>query len=177
MDKYRIPGVKTFEFTKIIGLENIAFGRPVIIDDFVLIYAKNKIRIGNYVHISSFCSISGGGRLTMADFSGLASGVRLILGTDDFKDWGFGNPTVPEKYRHVKRGDIHLGRFAIIGANAVILPGVRIEEGAAVAAGSVVTKSLPAWGIYAGNRRIGARNREAIMANFDTFRREEHYEE
>lgn len=61
MDKYKIPNVKTFEYTKIIGLENIEFGENVIIDDFVLIYAKEKIKIGNFVHIASFSSISGGG--------------------------------------------------------------------------------------------------------------------
>ena len=43
MDKYKIPNVKTFEYTKIIGLENIEFGTNIIIDDFVLIYAKDKI--------------------------------------------------------------------------------------------------------------------------------------
>src|SRR5271157_2811692 len=91
-DKYQIDGVKTFEFTKIIGVENIEFGKNIIIDDFVFIYAKNKIKIGNFVHIASFTSISGGGVFIMNDFSSLASGVRIITGTDDFIDWGFGNP-------------------------------------------------------------------------------------
>ena len=31
MDKYKIPNVKTFEYTKIIGLENIEFGENIII--------------------------------------------------------------------------------------------------------------------------------------------------
>lgn len=73
MDKYKIPNVKTFEYTKIIGIENIEFGKYIIIDDFVLIYAKEKIKIGNYVHIASYTSISGGGEFIMEDFSGLAS--------------------------------------------------------------------------------------------------------
>ena len=38
VDKYAIPGVTTFEFTKILGLENIEFGKNIIIDDFVFIY-------------------------------------------------------------------------------------------------------------------------------------------
>jgi len=57
MSKYNIEGVKTFEFTKIIGLENIEFGKNIIIDDFTLIYATAPIKIGNYVHIGSFTSI------------------------------------------------------------------------------------------------------------------------
>ncbi|NAZ91637.1 acyltransferase [Vibrio toranzoniae] len=37
-----------------------------------------------------------------------------------------------------------------IGANCIILPGVTIGQGAVVAAGSVVTKSLPPYSISAG---------------------------
>jgi galactoside O-acetyltransferase len=43
MNKYNIPDVKTFEFTKIIGLEHIKFGKNIIIDDFVLIYVKRML--------------------------------------------------------------------------------------------------------------------------------------
>jgi acetyltransferase-like isoleucine patch superfamily enzyme len=38
-----------------------------------------------------------------------------------------------------------------IGAGAIILDGVRIESGAIVAAGSVVTKDVPAFAIVAGS--------------------------
>jgi acetyltransferase-like isoleucine patch superfamily enzyme len=38
-----------------------------------------------------------------------------------------------------------------IGANAVILPGVTIGEHAVVAAGSIVTRSLPAYSVCVGN--------------------------
>ncbi|MEO6111944.1 MAG: DapH/DapD/GlmU-related protein, partial [Nitrospiraceae bacterium] len=34
---------------------------------------------------------------------------------------------------------------ASIGANATILPGVEVGEGAMVAAGAVVTQNVPAW--------------------------------
>lgn len=40
---------------------------------------------------------------------------------------------------------------ATIGANSTILPGIEIGEGALVAAGSVVTKDIPAWGLAVGN--------------------------
>ena len=39
----------------------------------------------------------------------------------------------------------------MIGANSVILEGVRIGKGAVVAAGSVVTKSIPSGEVWAGN--------------------------
>jgi len=166
MDTYNIPDVKTFEYTKIIGIENIDFGQYVIIDDFVLIYAKENIKIGNHVHIASFTSISGGGKFVMEDFSAISSGCRIITGTDDFKDGGFGNSTVSNEFRNVRTGKIKIEKFAIIGGNSVILPNVTIGEGASVGAGSVVTKDLEPWGIYIGNKRIGWRNKEKVLKNY-----------
>lgn len=169
MQKYQIPYVKTFEFTKIIGLENIDFGKYVIIDDFVLIYAKERIKIGNYIHIASFTSISGGGELVMEDFSAFSSGCRIVTGTDDFKGWGFGNSTVANEFRHVKTGKIHIGKFVVVGGNSVILPNVTIGEGATVAAGSVVTKDLEPWGIYVGNRKVGTRDKDGVLETYERF--------
>ncbi len=169
MPKYNIPYVKTFEFTKIIGIENIEFGKYVIIDDFVMIYAKERIQIGNFVHIASFSSISGGGTLIMDDFSGLSSGCRIITGSDDFKDWGFGNPTIDNQFRNLKVGKIKIGKFAIIGANSTILPDVTIGDGVAVAAHSLITKDLDPWGIYIGNKKIGERNKEEVLKNYERF--------
>jgi galactoside O-acetyltransferase len=169
MDKYKIPNVKTFEYTKIIGIENIEFGKYIIIDDFVLIYAKEKIRIGNYVHIASYASVSGGGEFVMEDFSGLASGCRIITGTDDFKDWGFGNPTIANEFRNAKTGKIKLEKFSIVGTNSIILPNVTIGEGATVSANSLVTKDLEPWGIYIGNKKVGTRNKEEVLKNYEKF--------
>ncbi len=46
-----------------------------------------------------------------------------------------------------------------LGVNVVVLKGVRIESGAVIAAGAVVTKSVPAYEIWGGvpARRIGQR--------------------
>lgn len=169
MDKYNIPYVKTFEYTKIIGIESIEFGKNIIIDDFVLIYAKEKIKIGNFVHIASFSSISGGGELVMEDFSGLASGCRIVTGSDDFKEWGFGNPTVANQFRNSKVGKVYIGKFAIIGTNSTILPDVNIGEGASVAANSLITKDLEPWSIYVGNKKVGERNKEEVLKNYESF--------
>ncbi len=169
MNSYPIPGVKTFPFTKIIGSEHIEFGHDIIIDDFVFIYAKKKIRIGNYVHIACFTSILGGEEFSMEDFSGIASGSRIFTGTDDFKGWGFGGPPIGEEYRNVRREPVRLGRFVIVGANSVILPGVIVGEGAMVGACSVVTRDLDPWGIYIGNKRVAERDRNAVMKTYKKF--------
>jgi len=169
MSRYQIPGVKTYEFTKIIGIENITFGKNIIIDDFVFIYAKKKIDIGNYVHIATFVSIAGGSELVLEDFSCISHGCRILMGTDDFKDWGFGNSTIDEKFRNTRRAPVHIGKFCIVGANSVVLPGVTIGEGAMVGACSVVTRDLDPWGTYIGNNKIGERNKQGVLQNYKKF--------
>ena len=47
-------------------------------------------------------------------------------------------------------GDINVGDDVWIGANAIILPGVRIGSGSVVAAGAVVTKDVPPFTVVAG---------------------------
>lgn len=173
MNKCDIEGVKTFEFTKIVGLENINFGKNIIIDDFTLVYATAPMKIGNYVHIASFTSITGGAELFIDDFVAISQGCRILTGTDDFVDWGFGNSTVDEQYRNVKREPIKIGKFCIIGANSVVLPGVTIGEGAMVGAGSVVTKDLEPWGVYIGNNKLKDRNKEGVLKNYNKFLQEQ----
>src|SRR5665213_2074870 len=58
-------------------------------------------------------------------------------------------------------GDVIIGNRVWIGYRALILPGVKIGEGAVVGAGAVVTKDVEPFAIVAGNpaRKIGERNR------------------
>jgi acetyltransferase-like isoleucine patch superfamily enzyme len=169
MYKYKIPDVQTFEYTKIIGLENIDFGKYVIIDDFVLIYAKKRIDIGSYVHIANFSSITGGDELTIGDYAAVSQGCRILTATDDFKDWGFGNSTVSSTFRNIRSAPINIGKYCVIGANSVVLPGVTIGEGATVGANSVITKDLEPWGVYIGNERVAPRNKQKVMENYRKF--------
>lgn len=166
-----MKNVKIYPDAKIIGIEHVEFGHDIIIDDFVFIYAKKMVRIGNYVHIAAFSSITGGDEVTFGDYSTLSWGCRIFTATDDFTGSGFGNSTLPEEYRNVRRAPVSLGRFAIVGANSVILPGVTLGEGVSVGANSVVTRNLEPWGVYIGNRRVRERDRSAVLVNFERFKR------
>ena len=63
---------------------------------------------------------------------------------------------------------IVIGDRAWISCRTVILPGVKIGEGAIIAAGSVVTKDVEAFSIHGGvpNKKIGERNNN-LTYNFD----------
>ena len=61
------------------------------------------------------------------------------------------NPAVPAPYRIPIRSFVHLKKHALVGANAVILPGVIIGEGAVVGANSLVTNDCEPWTIYVGS--------------------------
>lgn len=155
---------------RVIGGENIRLGDPVIIDDFAFVYAKAPLRIGDYVHLAVSSSVIAVAEVDIGDFAAVSHGARVLSATDDFKAWGFGNSTVPFEFRNVKAAPIRIGRFCIVGANAVVLPGVTIGEGATVGACSVVTRDLAPWGVYVGNRRIAERDRDAVLGNFARFR-------
>jgi acetyltransferase-like isoleucine patch superfamily enzyme len=59
----------------------------------------------------------------------------------------------------LKTAPIRLGRAVWLGAHVTVLKGVTIGDGAVVAAGSVVTKDVPAEAIVAGvpAKQIGSR--------------------
>ena len=153
-----------YEGARLIGRENIRFGDPVLIDDFVLVVAREPVILGDYVHLACFSSITGGQEVRLGDFVALSQGARILTGTDDF-----GNSTLDEAYRNTKRAPVSVGRFCVIGANAVVLPGVTIGEGATVGANTVVTRDLEPWGVYLGNRRLRDRDRDGVLAGHRAF--------
>lgn len=156
--------VTIYELTRIIGADAIHVGDHVIIDDFVFIDGRAGMTIGDHVHIAGFVSIIGQGECVLHDFAGLAAGVRLVTGTDVMDGSGLTGPTVPVDLRSVHRGRIEVGRHAVVGTNAVILPDVTIGEGAIIGSGSVVTRDVPPWTIAVGTpaRPVKDRPRDAI---------------
>jgi len=151
---------------RIVRPERIHIGSHVMIDDFVFLGGHEELVIGNHVHIGCHTALIGGGWCYVSDFFGLSSGVRVLTGSDDFLGGGLTNPTIPADLRHVHRGRVWLGAHGGLGANSVVFPDVAIGEGSTVAAGSVVSKSLPPWGVYGGNpaRRIKPRPSAHIAA-------------
>lgn len=75
----------------------------------------------------------------------VTSGVILL--THDGSTWLMND----EKGRRYLYNKIQIGNNIFIGVNSIIMPGVKIDDNVIVAAGSVVTKSVPSGVIIAGN--------------------------
>ena len=50
-----------------------------------------------------------------------------------------------------RKGDIIIGNDVWIGRESVIMPGIKVGDGAIIAAYSVVVKDIPAYTVYGGN--------------------------
>ena len=135
----------------IIGLEHISIGNHVRIDGYTSIIAAAPVRFGNYIHVGGHCHFAAAAELTFGDFSGTSQGVRIYTATDDYTGKGLAGPTVPRHLRRPTIASVSLGRYAIVGANTVILPRGNVGDGSAVGAQSLVTKPLPPWGVYFGS--------------------------
>lgn len=142
------------------GTSRISIGNNVRIDDFCILSAGEEgIRLGDYIHIAAFCSLIGKASIELDDFSGLSSRVSIYSSSDDYSGEYMTNPTIPSKFTNVIHAAVYIGKHVIIGSGSVILPNVTLEDGVAIGALSLVTKSCEKFGIYAGNpaKRIKSR--------------------
>jgi acetyltransferase-like isoleucine patch superfamily enzyme len=130
---------------------SIGVNGRVTVGDFTLlngalVMAEDKIDIGSY------CLISWNVGIADSDFHPLDPAQRLIDAqavAPFFKD----RPPRPK----LKTVPVKICDNVWIGMNAVILKGVTIGENSVVAAGSVVTKSVPANTVVAGNPAVAVK--------------------
>jgi len=109
-------------------------GSNIFIENDVFLGSNIEFNIRKSIIIKSNCLI--------------ASGVKFID-----HDHGFSKQELINKQHGVEHS-ITINEDVWIGANAIILKGVEIHKGAVIAAGSVVTKSIPAYEIWAGSPAI-----------------------
>jgi virginiamycin A acetyltransferase len=103
-----------------------------------------------------------GDKLIIGKFCAIAKDVKFIMNGANHKISGFstypfsifGNgweKVIPKKEDLPFKGDTIIGNDVWIGYAAVIMPGVKIGDGAVIASKSVVTKDIPAYSIAGGN--------------------------
>jgi acetyltransferase-like isoleucine patch superfamily enzyme len=111
------------------------------IGDFTYIGEANNLRAAGGIRIGAKCLIS--------------QGVSIISSNHSFD---LGTPITDQPSRTDKKG-VAIQDDVWIGTNSTILPGVVIGMGAVVAAGSIVSRSVPPYAIVAGvpAKIVGAR--------------------
>lgn len=112
----------------------------------IVIFANAKLTVGNS-YINSDCKIRCGSKITIGDDCAISHNVTII--DSDFHVLIRGGEELP---RHGT--GIEIGNHVWIGTGVTILKNVHIGEGSVVAAGSMVTKDVPARALVAGNPAV-----------------------
>ena len=123
----------------------IGFGS--VVSSVPKVYGRGRLLerlvVGEHTVINVGCQFELNEQVTIGNNVALGHGVMILTTTHNIGPrWRRAGPT--------KGGAVHIGDGAWIGARATILPGVTIGEGAVVAAGSVVNKSVPPNTVVAG---------------------------
>ncbi|MGN7919096.1 Vat family streptogramin A O-acetyltransferase [Lysobacter sp. 22409] len=114
--------------------------------------------IGDKLIIGKFCAIACGVKFIMNGANHKLSGIS----TYPFQIFGNGwERVMPEAGELPYKGDTVVGHDVWIGFEALIMPGVRIGNGAIVSSRSVVVADVPAYTIVGGNPAKPIRQRFA----------------
>lgn len=154
------------EGVRIEGPENISIKDFVWIDKDVRLFAPwGSITIGRRVHIAEHVLISGGGHVSIGDYAAIARGASIYSHSEVVMDGKrMSGPMVPEEQKGMRSAPISIGKDALVGVNAVVLPGVTIGEGAIVGANALVNRDVGDWEIVFGSpaRRVATRPRVTV---------------
>lgn len=133
---------------------SLSIGRGTRIWQFCVVLGEAQV--GSDCNICSHVFLENdvvvGDRVTIKNGVQLWDGLRI--GDDVFigPNVTFSNDRYPRSRQRPERFEqTVVERGASIGAGAVLVPGVRVGEGALIAAGAVVTKDVPPLTLVAGN--------------------------
>ena len=102
------------------------------------------IELGNRVYINARCTFLDAGKIVVGDDCLLGPNVQVLAVSHDAE------PALRLEKRSYAI-DTHLGKNVWVGAGAILLPGVKVGDGAVIGAGAVVTRDIQANERVAGN--------------------------
>ncbi len=102
--------------------------------------APGRLTIGAGSTVNKDCLLDSRGTLSIGDSVSISSGVTILTAEHDVQSRSFAGREEP----------VRVESHVFIGTRALILPGVTLGTGAVVAAGAVVTKSVPPYTIVGG---------------------------
>lgn len=103
-------------------------------------YLPSGITLGEGTIIGDRCFLDGRAPLRIGSHVDIASQVLIYNSEHDLDSPDF----------HATLNPVDIGDYVFIGPRAIILPGVSIGTGAVIAAGAVVTKSVPDFAVMGG---------------------------
>lgn len=112
--------------------------------------ALSRVYLHDNVVMKSFSMISLSGKFIMKKNSGASSGLMIITGNHQRN---IGNWFISGALDHKLdiEQDVIVEEDVWLGANVILLSGVKIGRGATVGAGSVCMRSVPPYAIVMGN--------------------------
>jgi acetyltransferase-like isoleucine patch superfamily enzyme len=145
-----------------IQLDKAFCGRGVSLREGCSFYGNpmlsGRIEIGRYTSINSGSRIFANvGKIIIGSFCSIGPNVILQEYNHNYNrptSYGINGHIIKDKrYTHetISKGDIIIEDDCWLGANVVVLSGVRIGRGAIIGAGSVVTRDIAPYTIVGGN--------------------------
>lgn len=127
--------------------ENIRLGSNVYVGHQAILkgYYKNEMTIGDGTWIGQQCFFHSAGGITIGKQVGIGPGVKILTSTHAETA-----PPTPVMDGALEFAPVTIGDGCDIGVGAILLPGVTLGEGVQVGAGAVVTQDAPAGSIIAG---------------------------
>ncbi len=111
---------------------------------FFLLEPRN-VSIGDDVGFNTGCWLNGGGGITIGNQ--VQFGPRVVIHSANHRFDRLDIPICEQGHEH---REVVIEDNVWVGAGCIILPGVTIHSGAVVAAGAVVTRSVPANAVVGG---------------------------
>ena len=135
---------------------NIEVGEYTIYNDFVRDprdFEKNNVLYhypvnGDRLVIGRFCSIAFGAKFMFTSGNHSMQSLANYTFPIFFDEWGLDAKDICDAWDN--KGDTVIGNDVWIGYEAVIMPGVKIGDGAVIGTRAVVTKDVPPYTIVGG---------------------------
>ncbi|HYR58840.1 MAG TPA: DapH/DapD/GlmU-related protein [Chthoniobacteraceae bacterium] len=138
--------------------DRIALGAGVICRGILRVekFGAGRIAIGANAYVGDDCLLSSSAGIEIGEHALIAHGVQIFDNDSHPLDPAARVGDYASVLAHGPRGAIasapvRIGARSWIGFNAIILKGVTIGENSVVAAGSVVSRDIPANTVAAGN--------------------------